>query len=47
MTACEASCGKMSNPLMQPTNAGTALLRMRPTLLVATMDHRFSQVVCS
>jgi hypothetical protein len=35
------------NPLMQPTNAGTAGRRQRPTLPATTKDHRFSQVVCS
>ena len=35
------------NPLMQPTNAGDAGRRPRPSLPAATMDRRFSQVVCS
>jgi hypothetical protein len=35
------------NPLMQPTNAGCALLRPRPALPAVTMDRRLSQVVCS
>ena len=35
------------NPLMQPTNAGGAMLRPRTRLRPATRDRRFSQVVCS
>src|SRR5882724_5668191 len=35
------------NPLMQPTNAGGAVLHPCPALQVATKDHRLSQVVCS
>jgi len=34
------------NRLMQPTNAGKAGDRPRPSLPVATEDHRFSLVVC-
>jgi hypothetical protein len=33
----------LSNPLMQPTNAGGAGRRSYPGLRPATKDHRFSQ----
>ena len=32
-----------SNPLMQPTSAGDVGRRLRPSLPVATKDHRCSQ----
>jgi hypothetical protein len=34
----------LSNPLMQPTNAGVAGCRSRPPLPAATKDRRLSRV---
>jgi len=39
----EADCAEPPNPLMQPTNAGAARRRPRPSLPAATMDRRLSQ----
>ena len=39
-----AAPAALPNPLMQPANAGRALLHPRPALPAATMDRRLSHV---